>query len=104
VHTDGPRAFNARGEAGRAHVATTTRARRPARRRSAPFLVVNTLVANLGTAPKATHEAGSAKHLADHLGAFCWTTNHRRAMQGQVQAPCRAVAASSRTTRKSVYP
>jgi transposase-like protein len=103
VHTDGLRAFNAFGEAGRTHVATVTGGGRPERERSAPFFTVNTLVANLSTALKATHKRLSPKHLPDYLGAFCWTTNRRRNMQGMVNALCRAVAASSRLTRKGVY-
>ncbi len=104
VHTDGLRAFNAFGEAGRTHVATVTGGGRPERERSAPFFTVNTLVANLGTALKATHKRLSPKHLPDYLGAFCWTTNRRRNMRGMVNALCRAVAASSRLTHKGVYP
>ncbi len=104
VHTDGLRAFNAFGEAGRAHVATVTGGGRPERERSAPFFTVNTLVANLSTALKATHKRLSPKHLPDYLGAFCWTTNRRRNMRGMVNALCRAVAASSRLTHKGVYP
>ncbi len=104
MHTDGLRAFNAFGEAGRTHVATVTGGGRPERERSAPFFTVNTLVANLGTALKATHKRLSPKHLPDYLGAFCWTTNRRRNMRGMVNALCRAVAASSRLTHKGVYP
>jgi transposase-like protein len=103
VHTDGLRAFNAFGEAGRTHVATLTGGGRPERERSAPFFTVNTLVANLSTALKATHKRLSPKHLPDYLGAFCWTTNRRRNMRSMVNALCRAVAASSRLTRKGVY-
>jgi transposase-like protein len=103
VHTDGLRAFNAFGEAGRTHVATVTGGRRPERERSAPFFTVNTLVSNLSTALKATHKRFSPKHLPDYLGAFCWATNRRRNMRGMVSALCRAVATSSRLTRKGVY-
>jgi transposase-like protein len=103
VHTDGLRAFNAFGEAGRTHVATVTGGRRPDRERSAPFFTINTLVANLRTALKATHKRLSPKHLPDYLGAFCWTTNRRRHMRGMVDALCRAVATSSRLTRKGIY-
>ena len=103
VHTDALQAFNACGEAGRTHVATVTGGKRPSAQRSAPFFTVNTLIANLSTALKATHKVFSHKHLPDYLGAFCWTTNHRRAMQSQIQALCRAVAASSRLTRKAAY-
>jgi transposase-like protein len=101
VHTDGLRAFNAFGAAGRRHVASVTGGGRPARERSAPFFTVNTLVANLSTALKATHKRLSSKHLPDYLGAFCWTTNRRRNMCGMVSALCRAVATSSRLTRKA---
>jgi hypothetical protein len=65
--------------------------------------VVNTAIANLSTAIKATHKAISAKHTADYLGAFCWTTNRRRDMAGMVDALCRAVATSSRITRTRAY-
>lgn len=103
VRTDGLRAFNAFGAAGRTHVAIVTGGGRPERERSAPFFTVNTLVANLSTALKATHKRLSPKYLPDYLGAFCWTTNHRRNMRGMVGALCRAVATSSRLTRRSAY-
>ena len=103
VHTDGLRAFKAFGEVGRTHVATVTGGGRPERKRGAPFFTVNTLVANLSTALKATHKRLSPKHLPDYLGAFCWTTNRRRHMRGMVAALCRAVATSSRLTRKGAY-
>jgi transposase-like protein len=103
VHSDGIRAFNAFGEAGRKHLVTITGSKRPPRQRSAPFFAINTLIANLSTALKATHKALSPKHLPDYLGAFCWTTNRRRNMRGMVEALCRAVAASSRLTRRAVY-
>jgi hypothetical protein len=103
VHTDGLRAFNVFAEAGRQHVVTCTASRRPLRQRGAAFFSINTLIANLSTALKATHKAISPKHLPDYLGAFCWTTNRRRNMPGMVKALCRAVAASSRLTRRAVY-
>ena len=43
------------------------------------------------------------KLLPDYLGAFCWTTNHRRNMRGMIGALCSAAASSSRLTRRSVY-
>lgn len=103
VHTDGLRAFNALGEGGRTHCATVTGSRRPPRERGAPFFVVNTAIANLSTAIKATHKTISAKHADDYLGSFCWTTNRRREMTGMVPALCRAIISSSRLTRRSVY-
>jgi transposase-like protein len=103
VRTDGLRAFNALGLAGRSHEATVTGSKRPPRTRGAPFFVVNTAIANLSTAIKATHKAVSAKHADDYLGAFCWTTNRRRNMTGMVPALCRAITTSSRLTRRSVY-
>jgi hypothetical protein len=45
----------------------------------------------------------SPKHLPDYLGAFCWTTNHRRHMRGMIGALCSAAASSSRLTRRTVY-
>ena len=103
VHTDGLRAFNALGEVPRSHVSTLTGGARPPRTRGAPFFVVNTAIANLSTAIKATHKAISAKHADDYLGAFCWTTNRRRHMTGMVPALCRAISTASRLTRRSVY-
>jgi transposase-like protein len=103
VHTDGLRAFNALGDAGRSHRVTPTGGKRPARARGAPFFVVNTAIANLSTAIKATHKTISAKHADDYLGSFCWTTNRRREMTGMVQALCRAISTSTRLTRRSVY-
>ena len=99
------------GAAGRTHVATRTGGGHPALERSAPFFTVNTLVANPpemlcisgNTALKATHKCLSPKHLPDHLGAFCWTTNRRRNMRGMVSALCRAVATSSHLTHRGVY-
>ena len=76
---------------------------RPKRERTSPFFTLNTLIANLSTALKATYKHFSPKHLPDYLGAFCWTTNHRRSMPGMVDALCRAVASSSRLTRNRVY-
>jgi transposase-like protein len=105
IHTDGLRCFNAFADPARAitHEAMITNSKRPGRQRSAPFFCVNTLVANLSTAIKATHKAISPKHLPDYLGAFAWTTNHRRNMTGMVHAACRAIANSTRLTRKGVY-
>ena len=57
----------------------------------------------LSTALKATYKVFSPKHLPDYLGAFCWTTNHRRNMRGMIGALCSAAASSSRLTRRSVY-
>ena len=102
VHTDGLRAFNAFGAAGQRRVGVVTGGGRPERERSAPFFTVNTLVANPSTALKATHKRLSPKHLPDYPGA-CWTTNGRGNMHGMVSALCRAVATSSRLTRRSVY-
>jgi len=103
VHTDGLRAFNAFGEAGRTHKRSVTGSKRPPRARGAAFFVVNTAIANLSTAIKATHKAISAKHTHDYLGAFCWTTNRRREMTAMVPALCRAVTTSSRLTRRAVF-
>lgn len=103
VQTDGLKAFNAFGEAGRSHQRTITAGKRPPRQRGVAFFVVNTAIANLSTAIKATHKAISPKHTKDYLGAFCWTTNRRRDMAGMVRALCRAVATSTSLTRKAVY-
>ena len=103
VHTDGLRAFNAFAAAGRNHQRTITASKRPARQRGAAFFVLNTAIANLSTAIKATHKTISAKHTNDYLGAFCWTTNRRRKMAEMIPALCRAIATSSRLTRRKVY-
>lgn len=103
VHTDGLKAFNAFGGAGRTHQRTPTAGKRPDRERGAAFFVVNTAIANLSTAIKATHKAISPQHTPDYLGAFCWTTNRRRDMPGMVKAFCRAVATSSAITREAAY-
>jgi transposase-like protein len=103
VHTDGTQAFRVFGEGGRTHVATITGGKRPERERGAPFFTINTLIANLSTALKATYKVFSPKHLPDYLGAFCWTTNHRRNMPGMIGNLCRAVATASRLTRRTVY-
>ncbi len=72
--------------------------------RKAPgFFVLNTAIANLSTAIKATHKAISAKHTNDYLSAFCWTTNRRRKMAEMIPALCRAIATSSNLTRRSVF-
>jgi hypothetical protein len=57
----------------------------------------------LSTALKATYKVFSPKHLPDYLGAFCWTTNHRRNMPGMIGALCNAAASASRLTRRTVY-
>src|ERR1019366_5266959 len=49
------------------------------------------------------YKAPSPKHLPDYLGAFCWTTNHRKNMRGMISAACRAIATSTALTRKTVY-
>jgi transposase-like protein len=105
VHTDGLRAFAAFADPAvqTTHQATVTGAKRPDRKRGSPFFWVNTAIANLSTAIKATYKAASAKHLPDYLGAFCWTTNHRRNMSGMIDAACRAIATSTALTRKAVY-
>jgi hypothetical protein len=103
VHTDGTSAFHVFGEGGRTHVATVTGGKRPERERGSPFFNVNTLISNLSTALKATYKVFSAKHLPDYLGAFCWTTNHRRNMRGMIDQLCSAAASASRLTRRAVY-
>ena len=103
VHTDGTKAFGVFGEAGRTHVATVTGGKRPERERGGPFFNVNTLISNLSTALKATYKVFSPKHLPNYLGAFCWTTNHRRNMPGMIGALCSAAASASRLTRRTVY-
>lgn len=103
VHTDGLKAFNAFGAAGRTHLRTPASGKRPDRARGATFFLVNTAIANLSTAIKATHKAISPQHLPDYLGAFCWTTNRRRDMPGMVNACCRAVATSTSITRQAAY-
>src|ERR1019366_9107236 len=45
-------------------------------------------------------KAPSPKHLPDYLGAFCWTTNHRKNMRGMISAACRAIATSNRADQK----
>jgi len=103
VYTDGTPAFHVFGEGGRHHVAVVTGGKRPERERGTPFFNVNTLIANLSTALKATYKAFSPKHLPDYLGAFCWTTNHRRNMRGMIGALCSAAERSSALNRKAVY-
>lgn len=103
VHTDGLKAFNAFGEAGRSHQRTITASKRPPRERGSALFVLNTAIANLSTAIKATHKAISAKHTNDYLGAFCWTTNRRREMTAMLPALCRAIATSSSLSRRAVY-
>ena len=103
VHTDGTPAFHVFGEGGHAHIATVTGGKRPERERGAPFFNVNTLIAHLSTALKATYKLFSPKHLPDYLGAFCWTTNHRRNMPDMIRALSSAAASSSRLTRRNVY-
>ena len=103
VQSDGLRAFNTFGEADRTHIRTVTGSKRPPRQRGAAFFVVNTAIANLSTAIKATHKAISAKHTDNYLGAFSWTTNRRRNMIGMVPALCRAVTSATRLTRVAVY-
>jgi len=103
VHTDGTSAFHVFGEGGRTHVATVTGGKRPQRERGGPFFNVNTLISNLSTALKATYKVFSPKHLPDYLGAFCWTTNHRRNMRGMIGKLCSAAATASRLTRRAVY-
>lgn len=103
VHTDGLRAFNVFGEAGRTHQRSITAGKRPQSQRGSAFFVLNTAIANLSTAIKATHKAISAKHTNDYLGAFCWTTNRRRQMAAMLPAFCRAIATSSTLTRVGVY-
>jgi hypothetical protein len=103
VYTDGTPAFHVFGEGGRNHVAIITGGKRPERERNAPFFNVNTLISNLSTALKATYKVFSPKHLPDYLGAFCWTTNHRRNMRGMIGALCCAAANASRLTRRTVY-
>ena len=103
VHTDGLRAFNALATDDRVHQRTITAGMRPTGKRGSAFFVLNTAIANLSTAIKATHKAISAKHTNDYLGAFCWTTNRRRKMTEMIPALCRAIATSSTLTRRAVY-
>lgn len=83
------------GEAGCTHQRSVTGSKHPPRERAAAFYGVNTAIANLSTALKATHKTISAKHANDYLGAYCWTTNQRRDMTGMVPALCRAVTPTS---------
>ena len=103
VHTDGTPAFHVFGEGGRTHIATVTGGKRPERERGAPFFTINTAIANLSTALKATHKLFTPKHLPDYLGAFCWLTNRRRDMRAMIASLCGAVARSSHLTRRAVY-
>ena len=103
VHTDGLKAFLAFGTPARSHVVTVSGSRRPSRQRTAPFHGLNTAIANLSTALKATHKAIAPQHTSDYLGAFCWTTNRRHNMPGMIHAACRAIATSSVLTRHRAY-
>lgn len=103
VQTDGLRAFMAFRDAGCLHQRSVTGSRRPDQKRGTPFFVINTAIANLSTALKATHKTISAKHAQDYLGAYCWTTNRRRDMTGMVPALCRAAVTAHRLTRHTVY-
>jgi transposase-like protein len=103
VHTDGLRAFMTLAKDGGNHKRTITGGKRPARERGTPFYVLNTAIANLSTALKATHKTISAKHANDYLGAYCWTTNRRRDMTGMVPALSRAITNATRLTRRTVY-
>lgn len=105
VHTDGLRAFSsfADAQATRTHKVTVTGSKRPEKDRGSAFFWVNTAIANLSTAIKATYKAPSPKHLPDYLGAFCWTTNHRKNMSGMVNDLCAAVVKASSLTRRAVY-
>ena len=105
VHTDGLPGFVGFADPAsqRTHQVTVTGARRPDRARGSAFFWINTAIANLSTAIKATYKAPSAKHLPDYLGAFCWTTNHRRNMGGMINAACRAIATSTTITRNAAY-
>jgi hypothetical protein len=49
------------------------------------------------------HSASGGPIGRNGLGAFCWTTNHRRNMRGMIGALCSAAASSSRLTRRTVY-
>jgi hypothetical protein len=90
------------GAAGRTYVATVAGGKRPERQRGAPFFTVNTLIANLSTALKATDKVVLPKHLPDDLGAFCCATNQRRNVRRTIAALCSVVANSSRPTRRTV--
>ena len=105
IHTDGLRGFPAFADPAtqRTHQVTVTASKRPDRARGSAFFWINTAIANLSTAIKATYKAPSPKHLPDYLGAFCWTTNHRKNMRGMISAACRAIATSTALTRKTVY-
>jgi transposase-like protein len=105
VHTDGLHGFKSFADPAteRTHTVTITGSKRPERARGSAFFWVNTAIANLSTAIKATYKAPSPKHLPDYLGAFCWTTNHRRHMPGMIASACRAIATSTSITRKSAY-
>src|SRR5450759_656859 len=101
IHTDGLRGFPAFADPAtqRTHQVTVTASKRPDRARGSAFFWINTAIANLSTAIKATYKAPSPKHLPDYLGAFCWTTNHRKNMRGMISAACRAIATSTALTR-----
>jgi transposase-like protein len=105
VRADGLRAFGAFADAAteRTREKVITGGKRPDRARGSVFFWVNTTISNLSTAMKATFKAPSAKHLPEYLGAFCWTTNRRRNMPRMIEAACRAVAASTPTTRNKLY-
>jgi hypothetical protein len=90
-------------EAGCSHESSVTGSKRPERARGAAFFVINTAIANLSTALKATYKTISAKHANDYLAAFCWTTNRTRDMVGMVPALCRAAMTAASLTRRSIY-
>jgi transposase-like protein len=84
MQTDGLKAFNAFAAAGRIHERTITAGKRPARERGTLFFVVNTAIANLSTAIKATHKAISPKHTPDYLGALATHQFHPEAQSGGI--------------------
>jgi len=80
IHTGRPARLSRlrRSRTQRTHQSTVTASKRPDRARGSRSSGSITAIANLSTAIKATYKAPSPKHLPDYLGAFCWTTNHRK--------------------------
>jgi len=105
IHTDGLRGFPAFADPAtqRTHQVTVTASKRPDRARGSAFFWINTAIANLSTAIKATYKRPRRSTCPIISAPSVGPRTTAKNMRGMISAACRAIATSTALTRKTVY-